>query len=336
MIQAKKAFDEIIIETNLHCNPETIDLLTKKYLSKIKIDEKYKILSNFIDNRVELLKEDIKVYIHDILIQEFATVDESLSRKDSYIGSIIGFLFIYYIWIILENDNELIDKFDDLFIAGIFGTFGYGLLDVYCDNGLVADQNIYLSLELINKYENKILNVFGANTKYLNLNAYLKSVLHRAEYAEKRLFFKESPYELGKIYQSGYKAAHLFFPIGAFLLKASYPNKKIIDVYFKIYLNLAAVIQVLDDIGDIEEDLQNGHYSYPTLLFKKTNSKIATNKLTTKEIVSNTELFNTIITELLVILDDCEELIEVHCEVNYPFPYITQAIKARLLILLQE
>jgi geranylgeranyl pyrophosphate synthase len=103
-----------------------------------------------------------------------------------------------------------------------------------------------------------------------------------------------------------------------------------VDIFYKIYLNCSAIIQIFDDIGDVEDDVKNGHYSFPILLLNKDNRD---NKgCSTEDIVNNESLMKTIREHLLQLIEECEALGKEHSLPIFPFLYLVQALKARILL----
>ncbi len=323
-------FEQIFVEASKYSN-DLLDWLTKRYFLKILLKGKdYMALSTFVESKINDLVLDTKQELIRSFLSDFPDASKSAFKKDEYLKSIIGFMLVYYIWLRNEDEQELIEKFDDIFMSGILGTLGYGIIDAYCDNRIVSDQNIYLSLQLISMYEYKLINCFGFSKGNLDLLQKLKLILNKTEYLEKSLFLKKSPYKKGFISECGNKASHLFFPLGLLLLRMGV--KEDIDIYLRVYLNCAAVIQVIDDIGDVEEDLQNGHYSFPIMLLNQDNAQYT--HLSKKDIIGNRELMLQIKANLLETIKVSEELIEQYNIPIFPFAYINQAVKARVLIII--
>jgi hypothetical protein len=323
-------FDEFINETNKYSH-DSLDWLTKKYFLKFtfKDSSDYNILETFLNKRIKKMKAETKKSLIIKYLSDYPNEKKDfLFGKEEYLQPIIGFLFVYYLWIKSENDTEIIEKFDDIYFAVILGTVGYGLIDTYCDNRLIADQNTYFSMQLITEYESIMFNAYGFSKENLDLLLKIKSAFHKSEYLEKSLLFKKSPYQKDFIADCGYKAFHLFYPLGLYLIRTGLENK--MEVFLKIYLNCAAVIQVLDDIGDVEEDLQNGHYSFPILLLNKDNKE--STPPTRMEIIRNVELLKQLKAKLIALISECEMLVKENSIPIFPFAYVVQAIKAEILL----
>ncbi len=87
-----------------------------------------------------------------------------------------------------------------------------------------------------------------------------------AEIKEKRSRFIQSPYTIDRPEDCGYKAVHGYLPFALLLQKSGKGDQ--IDDYLQFFYEWGAPLQIMDDLIDLEEDLKNGHYSYPTLGFE--------------------------------------------------------------------
>jgi hypothetical protein len=93
-------------------------------------------------------------------------------------------------------------------------------------------------------------------------------------------------------------------------------KSNMIDAYFEVFFLFGAVIQILDDLKDLEDDISIGHFSYATLdsdavvLYKegrkpkeiakillKDNQLMSSIYITCKKLISNSN-------EILIKLDD--------------------------------
>jgi hypothetical protein len=85
------------------------------------------------------------------------------------------------------------------------------------------------------------------------------------------LRFVGSPYTRERPEDCGYKAVHGYIPF--FLLLRRAGKDELIDGYLRFFYEWGAPLQIMDDIVDLEDDIRNGHYSYPTLGFEDTLKK---------------------------------------------------------------
>lgn len=208
---------------------------------------------------------------------------DSLKSKEEYFTDAYPIYAFLVVWLHENKLYEVIEKFDLILEAVINGIAGYGILDVIVDSTKLNSTELIVSQCLISKYENLILQVFGKNEVNYNILHYIRNYFLEAEVKEKLLRYKQSPYEWEKPIQCGYKAAHLLTP---FMLSLSLINKRhLIDSYFEVFFKFGAVIQIIDDYKDLEEDLSFGHYAYMC-----TNPSIFNQIKDNKDIIQNVKL----------------------------------------------
>jgi hypothetical protein len=159
------------------------------------------------------------------------------------------------------NDN--LKSFGDLLRAVIYGIAGYGMLDVIVDGQDFSPVELLTAQTLITEYETLILKTFGVSEVNLSILHRTRSQFLKAEIKEKSLRGKSSPYKKDKPIECGFKAAHLLTPFMLSLEQLG--NSSQIDAYFEVFFLFGAVIQILDDLKDLEEDISIGHFSYITL-----------------------------------------------------------------------
>ncbi len=189
---------------------------------------------------------------------------KSLKLKDEYFTDAYPVYAFLVIWM---HENEVrvpLLRYGDMLRAIMCGIAGYGLLDVIVDKDLDFSAVELLTAQyLISEYEDKLLDVFGVSSAHLSILHRIRLKYLQAEIKEKSLRFKASPYQWNDPIECGYKAAHLLTP---FMCSLSLIGKEsYIQDYFDIFFMFGAVIQILDDLNDLEDDLRIGHYSYPTL-----------------------------------------------------------------------
>jgi hypothetical protein len=188
---------------------------------------------------------------------------ESLQLKREYFQDAWPIYAFLAIWMQEHNVNKPLEQFADILRAVTFGIAGYGILDVQVDGKKYAPIELLIAQTLIVEYEEKILKVFGISETNFQILHRIREYYLNAEIKEKSLRFKKSPYTVGLPEECGSKAAHLLTP---FMLSLETIDKtELVDSYFEVFMKFGAVIQIIDDLKDLEEDLAIGHYSYVTL-----------------------------------------------------------------------
>ena len=178
--------------------------------------------------------------------------------KDAY--PIFAFLAVWMHEYCLTN---FLDRFDDILCSAVFGVAGYGILDMNVDGTSASPVEILTSQALIAEYETLILQVFGITPVNLGILHRMRYLFLAAEIREKSLRGKASPYNLEKPEDCGAKGAHVVTP---FMLSLEQLGKAdLIEDYWRVFLLFGAVIQIIDDWTDLENDLSAGHFSYVTL-----------------------------------------------------------------------
>lgn len=192
---------------------------------------------------------------------------KSLRAKAEYFKDAYPIFAFLAIWMDEAGLREPLDHFGDILRAAMYGIAGYGILDVNVDGTGSAPVEILTASALVAEYESALLNVFGVTPVNLGILHRIRSLFLQAEITEKRLRGKASPYSLEIPKACGFKAAHL---LTAFMLSLeSLGKSELIEDYFDVFFLFGAVIQIIDDWKDLEDDLSIGHYSYVTLGFEK-------------------------------------------------------------------
>lgn len=219
-----------------------------------------KIFSAFkgLDDNVKLILKDFSTPLgFDV------TTWKSLQSKSEYFKDAYPIFAFLAIWMEEEGLNNLLEKFEDILKAAVFGIAGYGILDVNVDKKELSPVEILTAQALISEYETLLLQVFGVTEVNLEILHRIRSLFLGAEIKEKLVRGKESPYSLENPKECGFKAAHLLTP---FMLSLDCLDKSnLIEDYFEVFFLFGAVIQIIDDWKDLEDDLAVGHYSYVTL-----------------------------------------------------------------------
>jgi hypothetical protein len=169
-------------------------------------------------------------------------------------------------WLDQEGQKKALENLDSVFAAFMFGVAGYEILDSNLDETKETPSEILLTLSFIQESERLLLTSFDFEmTDYELLNRF-KQLFLKFEIKEKQLRFKKSPYTREHPENCGYKAVHAYFPFFLLLQKSGRQNQ--IDDFLEFFYEWGAPLQIMDDLMDLEDDLSNGHYSYPTLGFE--------------------------------------------------------------------
>ena len=205
----------------------------------------------------ELLKEYFLSSDMDI------TQWKSLQAKDEYFRDTWPVYALFVLWMDEQGVAQPLANFADILHAVTYGIAGYGILDVLVDGKNFSSLELLASQTLIAEYETRILRVFGVSAANYDVLHRVRNQFLRAEIKEKSLRFKACPYRSDAPEECGYKAAHLLTP---FMMSLETLGKaEHIDAYFEVFMKFGAVIQILDDLKDLEDDLIVGHYSFITL-----------------------------------------------------------------------
>lgn len=219
-----------------------------------------KILSTFKgldENAMEVLKDFSSPLGFDV------SQWESLKLKSEYFKDAYPIYAFLAIWMKENGLNSLLENFGDILQAAVYGIAGYGILDVNVDKENSSPTEILTAQAVISEYETLLLKSFGVNEINLEILHKIRSLFLKAEIGEKLVRGKKSPYNLNEAVACGFKAAHLLTP---FMLSLDCLGRSdLIDDYFEVFFLFGAVIQIIDDWKDLEEDLEVGHYSYITL-----------------------------------------------------------------------
>lgn len=260
-----------------------------------------------------------KAYLKEVSLSLGQDINHwrSLIEKDEYFTDAYPIYAFLVIWMYENHINEPLNRYGDMLRSIMCGIAGYGILDVIVD----CDQNfspieLLTAQYLISQYESGILNVFGVDSVNLSILHSIRSKYLKAEIKEKSLRFQSSPYQWDRPVECGYKAAHLLTP---FMLSLKLIGKESqIEQYFDVFFLFGAVIQIMDDLKDLEDDLKIGHYSYPTIhtdllhmiKTQQTPAQIATTIINNK-------------VHMRKVYDVCLNLIEqsrtILCNLNDPF-----------------
>lgn len=256
--------------------PQSMENLTKAYLSSTPTKESakdateelmakaYKIFDNAVDSKLTVFAEQ----------QGFNLLESSNYREkrdDGYFQIMYPVVIMFMIWLDQEGEEKILENLGKIFYSMMFGVAGYVILDSNLDETKENPAEILLSLSFIQEYERLLLEAFQFSPADYELLNHLKQLYLVAEIKEKRFRFVRSPYTIEHPEDCGYKAVHGYLPFVLLLQKIG--KKDQIDDYLQFFYEWGAPLQIMDDIIDLEEDLKNGHYSYPTIGFEGLLSK---------------------------------------------------------------
>lgn len=295
----------LILRGYKELGPQSMENFTKSYLAAPPTQDT-------AENAAEMMMaEAFEIFDEatDSILTEFAArkgVDLSKSptyqkrRTEGYFRVMYPGIVMYMIWIDREGLQKTIERIGDIYASWMFGTAGYVMLDTNLDEGKENPVEILLSLAFIEEHERLLLETFEFEREDYKLLDRIKQLYLTAEINEKRLRFIRSPYTKGHPENCGYKAVHGYLPFIMLLQKSG--KKDQIDDYLQLFYEWGAPLQIMDDLIDLEDDLKNGHYSYPTIGFEKDLSKRSADEMA-KIILSDKN-------HLLHLNQVCKELIK--------------------------
>ncbi len=176
-------------------------------------------------------------------------------------------IVMYMAWLDQEGQQKAIDNLGKIFESTILGVAGYMILDTILDEQEQNPAEVLLSLSFIQEHDRLLLESFDFSAADFDLLSRFKQLYLKAEIKEKKFKFIKSPYTLNHPEDCGYKAVHAYLPFALLLQQSGKADQ--IDDYLQFFYEWGAPLQIMDDLMDLEDDLKNGHYAYPTLGFEK-------------------------------------------------------------------
>jgi hypothetical protein len=251
--------------------PQSMVSLTKSYLSAAPTAE----TAN--DAAEGMMAQAFKVFDNavDSVLRAFAArqgfdLSESAAYRrrlaEGYFRVAYPAIVMYLVWLDREGQRKAIENLGHFFRSTMLGVAGYMMLDSNLDEQKQNPAEILLSLSFVQEHDRLLLETFEFNLADYELLSRFKQLYLMAEIKEKRSRFIQSPYTLEHPEDCGYKAVHAYLPFALLLQKSGKADQ--IDGYLQFFYEWGAPLQIMDDIIDLEEDLKNGHYSYPTLGFE--------------------------------------------------------------------
>jgi hypothetical protein len=220
--------------------------------------------------------------------------------NDGYFRVFYPAIVMYMVWLDREGQKKALENLGNIFCSMMYGVAGYEILDSNLDEGKNNPSEILLCLSFIQECERLLLESFEFEAHDYDLLNRFKQLFLKAEIKEKRLRFVRSPYAKDRPADCGYKAVHAYMPFFLLLQKSGKQDQ--IDEYLQFFYDWGAPLQIMDDLIDLKDDLENGHYSYPTLGFEKELAEKSPGELAAL-IMSNLE-------HMTLMQRICEQLIE--------------------------
>lgn len=261
-----------ILQLYKEMGPQSMESLTKSYLAQAPTAERA------TDAAEGMMAQDFQIFDEavDSVLRAFAarqgydlseSTNYSRRRDEGYFRVVYPAIVMYMVWLDREGLQKAIENLGKFFQSTMLGVAGYMMLDSILDQQKQNAAEILLSLSFIQEHDRLLLETFDFNmADYALLNRF-KQLYLKAEIKEKRSRFIKSPYTKEHPEDCGYKAVHGYLPFFLLLQKSGKGDQ--IDDYLQFFYEWGAPLQIMDDLMDLEEDLKNGHYSYPTLDFEK-------------------------------------------------------------------
>lgn len=218
---------------------------------------------DWYQNLLQLMESNLDVVLKDVSKQFSITQKllEGLKHADEYyLNNMHPFVVQYLVWLYLHDREFVIKYATTLHSAAIYGTLGYRILDLAIDEGKQNTSEMRLmSMYMIQKYEDHLLNCFGHTAKNQHQLSQIKYMLINEELRQLQCKYKANCYQINDLKQMADKAVHLFAPFALGLIR--FNKQELYTSYWDIFRCTFAPIQLIDDVQDVEEDVREGHYS---------------------------------------------------------------------------
>ena len=261
-----------ILQLYKEMGPQSMESLTKSYLASAPTADTAKdAAEGMMAQAFHIFDEAV-----DSILQSFAArqgYDLSESRnyrrrmEEGYFRVAYPAIVMYMVWLDREGQQKAIENLGKIFQSTMLGVAGYMILDSNLDEQMQNPIEILLSLSFIQEHDRLLLECFDFSLADYELLNRFKQLYLMAEIKEKRSRLIKSPYTIDHPEDCGYNAVHAYLPFALLLQKSGKENQ--IDAYLQFFYEWGAPLQIMDDLIDLEEDLKNGHYSYPTLGFEQ-------------------------------------------------------------------
>ena len=271
-----------ILQLYKEMGPQSMESLTKSYLSSVPTAETAKdAAEGMMAQAFKIFDDAVVSVLETFAAQQGYDLSESRNYRqrmdEGYFRVSYPAIVTYMVWLDREGQKKAIENLGKFFQSIMLGVAGYMILDSNLDEEKQNPTEILLSLSFIQEHDRLLMEVFEFNIADFELLNRFKQLYLMAEIKEKRSRFIKSPYTLEHPEDCGYKAVHAYLPFALLLQKSG--KEEQIDDYLQFFYEWGAPLQIMDDIIDLEEDLKNGHYSYPTLGFEKEISRRSPSEL---------------------------------------------------------
>lgn len=225
-------------------------------------------------------------------------INEMKSARKQYIQDAFPVFIMLAIWVKEIGLHEVIEKYDQVIKAGIYAVIGYSILDDNLDSNKPSPSEILVSHLFLSEYEQICYSIFGYTKIQHDIFHRIRLLFLESEIKEKKSRWIQSPYDDRKPIDLGIKGLNAVAPFMLCLEKAG--KIEFIEKYLDSFLLIGAVIQMIDDWEDLDNDLEIGHYSYVTLGWKdySQGTKVISSTLKNDR------------TRILKTLDECNAMIE--------------------------
>jgi hypothetical protein len=225
--------------------------------------------NEFYRKEVSLIfNNDLSLFIDD------SDQIDNLNKIYFYDKSVSKYTWMYLFWIWFNKVDISNDDLKCLLKAVFMGMMGFRLLDIATDD---ENQNnkeyFFLGHYLIRSFEKIYMNVFKTKETFDVLNYYLLKY-NEVEYTEKRNLWKTCPFNWDESNILGYKTSPLLALFEVIFVHFNVDTNKSKDL-IHAFLNMLAINQIIDDIGDAESDLLTGR---ETLVMKGFFEQYGTNQ----------------------------------------------------------
>lgn len=261
-----------ILQLYKEMGPQSMESLTKSYLSSAPTAETAKdVAEGMMAQAFEIFDIAVDSVLRSFAAQQGFDLAESRNYRhrleEGYFRVAYPAIVMYMVWLDREGQAKAIENLREIFQSTMLGVAGYMILDSNLDEQTQNSAEILLSVSLIQEHDKLLLESFEFDMADYELLSRFKQLYLRAEIKEKRSRFISSPYTPEHPEDCGYKAVHAYLPFALLLQKSGKGDQ--IDDYLQFFYEWGAPLQIMDDIMDLEDDLKNGHYSYPTLGFEE-------------------------------------------------------------------
>jgi hypothetical protein len=260
-----------ILDLYKEMGPRSMESLTKSYLSSAPTAETAKdAAEGMMVQAFEIFDAAVDSALQSFSARQGYDLSESRNYRrrleEGYFRVAYPAIVMYMVWLDREGQKKAIENLDKIFRSTMLGVAGYMILDSNLDEQTQNSTEILLSVSFIQEHDKLLLECFDLNMADYELLNRFKQLYLMAEIKEKRSRFSRSPYTKQHPEDCGYKAVHAYLPFALLLQKSGKGDQ--IDDYLQFFYEWGAPLQIMDDLMDLEEDLENGHYSYPTLGFE--------------------------------------------------------------------